>query len=202
MLNPKLMVWVWVCVTKGFYLLSCMHRPVQPKSLSWWGEVGNSLIFQHSPSRGGSFRPQTWNRSEPQLFFLIALTRIRTRDLWLWYYIELHAPTSSTRKLKLMGRGGHHLYSNTLASHKQCWRGWCHWTVLVLGKLAPPAAEASLHWGSEDQCRQERCSRNPGHRTSQAVQSPWTSHFHSPQPVQRSARTVPLKLGSASCENV
>jgi hypothetical protein len=61
-------------------LLSCMHRPVQPKSLSGWGEVSNSLIFQHSPSRGGSLRPQTWNRSEQQLF---ALTRIRTRDLWL-----------------------------------------------------------------------------------------------------------------------
>ena len=27
-------------------LLSCMHRPVQPKSLSCWGEVSNSLIFQ------------------------------------------------------------------------------------------------------------------------------------------------------------
>ena len=23
-----------------------MHRPIQPRSLSWWGEVGNSLIFQ------------------------------------------------------------------------------------------------------------------------------------------------------------
>jgi len=76
-----------------------MHQPVQPKSLSWWGEVGNSLIFQHSPSRGGSLRPQTWSRSEQQLFYLIALTRILTRDLWLWYHIELHAPTSSTQKL-------------------------------------------------------------------------------------------------------
>ena len=51
-------------------------QPIQPKSLSWWGEVGNSLIFQHSPSRGGSLRPRTWNRSEQQLFYLIALTRI------------------------------------------------------------------------------------------------------------------------------
>ena len=24
-----------------------LHAPVQPKSLSWWEEVGNSLIFQH-----------------------------------------------------------------------------------------------------------------------------------------------------------
>jgi len=96
------------------YLLSCMHRPVQPKSISWWGEVGNSHIFQHSPSRGGSLRPQTWNRSEQQLFYLTALTRIRTRDLWLWYYIELHAPTNSTQKLKLMGRGGQFTYIPTL----------------------------------------------------------------------------------------
>ena len=92
-----------------------MHRPVQPKSLSWWGEVGNSLIFQHSPLRGGSFRPQTWNRSEQQLFYLIALTRIRTRDLWLWYHIELHlhAPTSLTQKLKLIRRGGQFTYIPT-----------------------------------------------------------------------------------------
>jgi len=34
--------------TSGFdTILSCMHRPVQPKSLSWWGKVGNSLILQH-----------------------------------------------------------------------------------------------------------------------------------------------------------
>ena len=63
------------------------------------GEMGNSLIFQHPPSP----RPQTWNRSKQQLFYLIALTRIWTRDLWLWYHIELHAPTSSTQKLKLIG---------------------------------------------------------------------------------------------------
>jgi len=31
----------------NLFVLSCMHRPVQPKSLSWWGKVGNSLILQH-----------------------------------------------------------------------------------------------------------------------------------------------------------
>ena len=92
------------------FVLSCMHQPIQPKNLSWWGEIGNSLIFQHSPSRGGSLRPQMWNRSEQQLFYLIALTRIRTQDFWLWYYIELHAPTNSIQKLKLMGRGGQFTY--------------------------------------------------------------------------------------------
>jgi len=26
----------------------CMHQLIQPKSLSWWEEVGNSLILQHA----------------------------------------------------------------------------------------------------------------------------------------------------------
>jgi hypothetical protein len=32
-------------------ILSCMHQPVQPKSLSWWGKVDNSLILQHAQVR-------------------------------------------------------------------------------------------------------------------------------------------------------
>jgi hypothetical protein len=32
--------------------------------------------------------------------------RIRTRDLWLWYHIELHVLTNSTQKLKLIGKDG------------------------------------------------------------------------------------------------
>jgi hypothetical protein len=40
--------------------------------------------------------------------------RIRTRDLWLWYHIELHAPTSSTQKLKLIGKDGQFTYTPTL----------------------------------------------------------------------------------------
>jgi hypothetical protein len=39
--------------------------------------------------------------------------RIRTRDLWLWYHIELHAPTNSTQKLKLIGKGGQFTYTPT-----------------------------------------------------------------------------------------
>ena len=73
----------WPCWLIGLVECIKLHAPTQPKSLSWWGEMGNSLIFQHSPSRGGSLRPQMWNRSEQQLFHLIALTRIRTRDIWL-----------------------------------------------------------------------------------------------------------------------
>jgi len=34
----------------GRKLLSCMHQPIQPKSISWWEEVGNSLILQQKLS--------------------------------------------------------------------------------------------------------------------------------------------------------
>ena len=63
------------------------------------------IIFQRSPSRRASLGSQTWNRSEQQLFYLIALARIRTRNIWLWYHIKLHAPTNSNQKLKLIGGG-------------------------------------------------------------------------------------------------
>jgi hypothetical protein len=49
-------------------------------------------------------------RSGQQLFYLIVLTRIWTRDFWLWYHIKLHAPTNSTQKLKLIGGGGQFTY--------------------------------------------------------------------------------------------
>jgi hypothetical protein len=61
----------------------------------------NLLIFEHSPSRRASIRPQTWNMSNQQLFYLIALIMIRIRDLYLWYHINLHVPTNSTKKLKV-----------------------------------------------------------------------------------------------------
>ena len=122
-----------------------MHQLVQLKILSWWGELDNSLIFQHSPSCGGSHRPQTWNKSEQQLFYLIALTRIQTWDLWLWYHIELHAATNSTQKLKLMGRGRQFTYIPTVAlgpsslhfdfaSPSTCHRlHWCPILLLLTG---------------------------------------------------------------------
>jgi hypothetical protein len=94
-------------------ILSCMHQPVQPKSLSWWGKVGNSLILQHSPSRAGSPKPHTWILEWAVIILINVPARIRTRDLWLWYHIELHAPTSSTQKLKLMRKGGQFTYTPT-----------------------------------------------------------------------------------------
>jgi guanyl-specific ribonuclease Sa len=52
----------------------------------------------------------------PAVIILInAPARIRTRDLWLWYHIELHAPTNSTQKLKLIGKGGQFTYTPTIS---------------------------------------------------------------------------------------
>jgi hypothetical protein len=90
-------------------LLSCLHQPIQPKSLRWWGKVGNSLILQHPPSRAGSPRPHTWILEWAVIILINAPARIRTRDLWLRYHIELHAPTNSSKKLKLMRKVGNSL---------------------------------------------------------------------------------------------
>ena len=71
--------------------------------------------------------PQASNveiRSRLQLFCLIVPARIQTRDLRLWYHIELYAPTNSTQKLKLMGRGGKFTYTSTMkASRNQAVKG-------------------------------------------------------------------------------
>jgi hypothetical protein len=68
------------------------------------------IIFQYSPSRRASLVSQTCNRSEQQLFYLIALVRIRTHDICLWYHIKLHVPTSSIQNLKLIGGGEQFTY--------------------------------------------------------------------------------------------
>jgi hypothetical protein len=49
------------------------------------------------------------------IILINAPARIRTRDLRLWYRIELHAPTSSTQKLKLMEKGGQFTYTPTVS---------------------------------------------------------------------------------------
>ena len=59
-------------------LFRCMHQPIQPKSLNWLEEMGNWLIFQHSPSRVGSACLKCENRSQLQLFCLITPARIQT----------------------------------------------------------------------------------------------------------------------------
>jgi hypothetical protein len=97
-----------------YFLLSCMHQP----ALSWLGKVDNSLILQPSPSRAGSPRPHTWNIGVGCNYLIILINapvKIRTRDLWLRYHIELHAPTSSTQQLKLIGKGGQFTYTPTLS---------------------------------------------------------------------------------------
>jgi hypothetical protein len=50
------------------------------------------------------------------IILINAPTRTQTRDLWLWYHIELHAPTNSTQKLKLIGKGGQFTYTPTIFS--------------------------------------------------------------------------------------
>jgi hypothetical protein len=50
------------------------------------------------------------------IILINAPVRTRTRDLWLWYYIELHAPTSSPQKFKLMRKGGQFTCTLTLMS--------------------------------------------------------------------------------------
>ena len=64
-----------------------MLHAVQPKSLSWWWRVSNSLIFQHSTIHGGSVKLQMCNRSKQPFFYSIALARIRTQHLWASYHI-------------------------------------------------------------------------------------------------------------------
>jgi hypothetical protein len=75
--------------------------------------VDNSLILQLSPhvqAPPGRIR----GILEWAVIILInAPDRIRTRDLWLWYHIELHAPTSSTQKVNLIGKGGQFTYTPT-----------------------------------------------------------------------------------------
>jgi hypothetical protein len=50
------------------------------------------------------------------IILITAPARIRTRDLWLWYHIELHTPTSSTQKFKLIGKDGQFTYTPRVAS--------------------------------------------------------------------------------------
>jgi hypothetical protein len=49
-------------------------------------------------------------------YLINAPARIQTRDLWLWYHTELHAPTGSTQKFKLIGNGEEFTYTPTYAS--------------------------------------------------------------------------------------
>jgi hypothetical protein len=79
--------------------------------------VDNSLILQHSPSRAGSPSRIRGILEWAVIILINTPASIRTRDLWLWYHIELHAPTSSTQKLKLIGKGGQFTYTPTLSSN-------------------------------------------------------------------------------------
>jgi hypothetical protein len=107
--DPYILAWTliwWVHRIK-------LHAPsssTQNLKLLGGGGQFTYIIFQHFPSRRASLGSQTWNRSEQQLFYLIVLTRIRTRDIWLLYHIKLHAPHSSIQKLKVIGGVGQFTY--------------------------------------------------------------------------------------------
>jgi len=93
-----------------------MHAPTNPtEKLKLMGRGGQCTYIPTLPLTWRLPQALDVNRSEHQLFYLITLTRIRTRDLWLRYHIELNAPTSSTQKLKLMGRGEQFTYIPTIS---------------------------------------------------------------------------------------
>jgi hypothetical protein len=61
-----------------------LHAPTsstQKLNLIRGGVQFTYIIFQHFPSRRAFLGFQTWNKSEQQLFYLIALSRIRNRDI-------------------------------------------------------------------------------------------------------------------------
>jgi hypothetical protein len=90
-----------------------LHTPTnstQKLKLMGRGEQFTYIMFQHSPHVESLLGLRRGIEANNNYFILIALTRIRTCDLWLWYHIKLHALTSSTQKLKLLGRGGQFTY--------------------------------------------------------------------------------------------
>jgi hypothetical protein len=82
-------------------------RELKPPAWPDAGEASEGQLPQHSP------RPHTWILEWAVIILINAPARTRTRDIWLWYHIELHAPTSSTQKFKLMGKGGQFTYTPT-----------------------------------------------------------------------------------------
>jgi hypothetical protein len=57
--------------------------------------------------------PHMWILKWVVIILINTPARTRTWDLWPWYHIELHAPTSSTQNLKLMRKGGQFTYTLT-----------------------------------------------------------------------------------------
>jgi hypothetical protein len=87
-----------------------MHQPVQPKCLRW-----AIHLYPNTPPHVQAPPGRIRGILEWTVIILInAPAKIRTRDLWLWYHIELHAPTSSTQKLNMIGKGGQFTYTPTI----------------------------------------------------------------------------------------
>jgi hypothetical protein len=76
----------------------------------------------------------------------------------LWYHIELNAPTNSTQKLKLIGKGGQFTY--TPASDSEAWR---RVVLLFLQRFVySPHLESKAYQDSRDAffCHEKRPAQN------------------------------------------
>jgi len=64
-------------------LLGFMHQPSEPKSLSYWEEVGNPLILHNNPTHVQPEQGTTVEIKKGAEDLKDASIRTRTRDLWL-----------------------------------------------------------------------------------------------------------------------
>jgi hypothetical protein len=93
------------------YWVACTNQFNQKLKL-----IGKGEQFTYTPTLPLTCRPPGRIRGILEWAIIILINtpaRIRTRDLWLWYHIELHPPTNSTQKLKLIGKGGQFTYTPT-----------------------------------------------------------------------------------------
>ena len=64
-------------------MLGFMHQPDEPKSLSCWEEVGNSLILHNTPTHMQPEQNANVEIKKGAEDLKDASTKTRTRDLWL-----------------------------------------------------------------------------------------------------------------------
>jgi hypothetical protein len=97
--------------------------------------------------------PHTWILERVVIILIInaavtilinASARTRTQDLCPWYHIELHAPTSSTQRLKLMRKSGQFTYTPTRTTSTIYLKPTCS-SALRQGKLAYRSCKALVY---------------------------------------------------------
>jgi hypothetical protein len=150
-----------------------MHQPVQLKSLSWRGKVDNSLILQHPPHVQAPLGRIRGILERVVIILINAPARIRTRDLWLRYHIQLHAPTSSTQKQGnfFLSRSQHFL------KHKRLFPIWLWKNYFFLGseKVSIPYLTPTWTFGSLFDTTDYRPFR--GFRQLSRVNNNWCVHL-------------------------